>query len=887
MKPLKLVMQAFGPYPNRETVDFEELSKDGIFLIKGPTGSGKTTIFDAMSMALYGKSTVEEDKSKGGRNSLEIWRCNQADWETETLIEFTFLAGDRVYKFVRRLVPKRTKLDPVYAVCVLNEAGDFIALDGCTKESELSNKAEEIIGFNSSQFRQVVLLPQGKFERFLVADSNEKEQILSRLFDASQWDMYAKRFYDMVDARRQELVTIKQEVDIALRSENQEIDSIDLLRQYIAKLNTELEELEEAHNSFDAKVKKDKLEEDKKTFEKFSRLMEYEATKNLLESKKSEIEEAKIKLEGAKKAEGVREGINKVEELAEDLAKREEEVNKIKEELPELEQIEKSCKTSYDKKKDESPVEDIRLRIGMLNSKIDLYAEIDKIYEEVTLANEAYKLSKGKYETVSDDFEKIRTSAADSMAVYNEAEECSRALRNKYYADIYGDIASKLEEGKPCPICGSKEHPNKAPKGDDDITKEAVDEQEAKSLKAKKAWEKAESIRIKAETELVNYKNALDEANNRRKEADTRYKEASKNLIEGINSTEELSEEIERANAAIEDYENELKQLNDKYVNSRDKLQNHKERLLTLEGELNKSLQKYKEESERLNKDLTNNGYSDIDAAKADMLYKEEMDVLFEKVTSYETRLKTNADDVTRQLEVVDGLVKPDATLFASRQQELDEELEEYTKKKAALLRDVERLTKKENELAKKLEYYESNIHCVENDMAFAKKLRGDTGIGLERYVLGIMFNQIILEANRMLLMVHGGRYHLLRTDDKGAGNKRGLELLVHDNRKPEETGRPVGSLSGGEKFLVSLSLSIGMSNVAQKSGLHIEALFIDEGFGTLDENSISDAMDILECVQKNSGMIGIISHVAMLENNIPTHLEVIKTQNGSRIKVC
>ena len=137
-----------------------------------------------------------------------------------------------------------------------------------------------------------------------------------------------------------------------------------------------------------------------------------------------------------------------------------------------------------------------------------------------------------------------------------------------------------------------------------------------------------------------------------------------------------------------------------------------------------------------------------------------------------------------------------------------------------------------------------------------------------------------------MLAKVHGGRYHLYRSDEKGKGNKRGLELKVYDNRSPETNGRGVAMLSGGEKFLVSLALSIGMSTVAQKGGVQIEALFIDEGFGTLDDSSIHDAMEVLESVRRSSGMIGIISHVQLLESNIPTHLEVIKSGEGSRIRL-
>lgn len=230
------------------------------------------------------------------------------------------------------------------------------------------------------------------------------------------------------------------------------------------------------------------------------------------------------------------------------------------------------------------------------------------------------------------------------------------------------------------------------------------------------------------------------------------------------------------------------------------------------------------------------------------------------------------------------GLEEPDTAQFDARQAEITEETNTYVKRSAELQAEIARLIKKRATLQKKWTHFETEIGEAENNLAFAKKLRGDSGIGLQRYVLAIMFNQVIGEANRMLEKVHGGRYRLYRSDDKGAGNKRGLELKVYDNRSPDTEGRSVAMLSGGEKFLVSLSLSIGMSTVAQKTGVQIEALFIDEGFGTLDDSSIHDAMDILESVRRSSGMIGIISHVQLLENNIPTHLEVIKANGGSTI---
>lgn len=286
----------------------------------------------------------------------------------------------------------------------------------------------------------------------------------------------------------------------------------------------------------------------------------------------------------------------------------------------------------------------------------------------------------------------------------------------------------------------------------------------------------------------------------------------------------------------------------------------------------------------KLEEALAQHGYTDHLLVKQELLPDGERKKLHTELVEYDRDLKTVTLELADRQKELSGVVEPDATRFEARQQEITEKSESFAKQQAALQTEIDRMTRKQGELQKKQEHFDREIQEAEDDLIFAKKLRGDTGIGLQRYVLAIMFNQVIGEANRMLEKVHGGRYHLYRSDDRGAGNKRGLELKVHDNRSPDTEGRGVAMLSGGEKFLVSLALSIGMSTVAQRAGVQIEALFIDEGFGTLDDSSISDAMDILESVRRSSGMIGIISHVGLLESNIPTHLEVKKTSAGSTI---
>ena len=181
MKPIRLELQAFGPYVTKQVIDFEKLSEKGIFLIKGPTGSGKTTIFDAMTFALYGGSSGETEKAKSGRNDLEEWRCSQADDKTATYVSFTFSVRGRRYVFTRKLEMKRKNLSTLYEAGEIDEAGNVIPFFERPKKDDLTQKAEELIGLTKDQFRQVVLLPQGQFERFLTASSQDKEDMRATL----------------------------------------------------------------------------------------------------------------------------------------------------------------------------------------------------------------------------------------------------------------------------------------------------------------------------------------------------------------------------------------------------------------------------------------------------------------------------------------------------------------------------------------------------------------------------------------------------------------------------------------------------------------------------------------------------------------------------------
>lgn len=888
MKPIKLVMQAFGPYPGKEEVDFDNLSKAGIFLIKGPTGSGKTTIFDAMSMALYGKSTGEEDKNKGGRNNLEVWRCNQADWGTETIVEFTFSANNNIYQFKRRLVPKVKKLDSVYSVCIKDKEGNYQPLEENPKESYVNAKAEEIIGLNSNQFRQVVLLPQGKFERFLTADSNEKEQILSRLFDVEQWGKYTAMFFERADKRLAALKKLKEEVDISLKEENAEFTKVDSLEELILSKKSELDEVEDGHSNFNAEEKKKLLKEEQDLASEYKKLHELEKKKEEYEAQKEEIEDEKERLVNAEKAETVREPIKAMEEHKKNLEDVKSECETLNNKTDKLKKDKEDSAEAFERFVKTSPVDDLNSRITTLSNKKELYEKLDDNRAGVAKAKSEKIKVAAEQEKKKANLDQCTEEARKKKDKYDKAIDTAKDYRDRYFKGIYGEIAEeKLEEGMPCPVCGSTHHPAKAEKLEDSVSKEMMEEAEKEAEDAKREWEDAEQKRKEAENELRDCTDALKTAENDEKLAITLYEESAKGLVEGLNSLEDLENKIDELKNEILKINTTKEKLEKIKGEAHDALSRHMATLDAKKKDCADAEEKYLASKKEMDDLLEKHGYENVESAKKNQYSASDRKKMQEDITSYETNIKSNKEDINRQNGLLSGKTEPDVNTFEERQNEIDNENNQYVKRSAELNGEIKRIEHKYSELKNKMKRYDTDIQEAESDWAFAKKLRGDSGIGLQRYVLGIMFNQIIAEANSMLEMVHGGRYQLFRTDEKGSGNKRGLELLVHDNRKPEEQGRPVNSLSGGEKFLVSLSLSIGMSAVAQKSGLHIEALFIDEGFGTLDETSISNAMDILECVQKSNGMIGIISHVAVLESTISKHVEIVKSENGSSIRMC
>ena len=882
MKPLRLEIQAFGPYAGHETVDFEKLSENGIFLIKGPTGSGKTTIFDAMTFALYGGSSGDDTRNKFGRNDLEEWRCNQADKNAATEVSFTFSVQDRKYRFTRRLVPKRKNLSAEYSAGELDENGVLLPFFENPKKDDLTGKATELIGLTKEQFRQVVLLPQGQFERFLTASSTEKESILQKIFDADRWERYAQNFFTAANDRKTALENEKNAVLQSLAEEG--AGTVSDLDCQIENRKTAKDALDEAHGAFHSREKQERLNTDRALAERFRPLHAARKKLEALEGKKAEMAEKRARYENAERAEALRTVVSDYEKAEGEYGSRVRTWKGKQALLSGAQQRYQRAREAKQAHDANSPVSDLQTKIGEYEAKRPFYRDLTQLRQQLTSARQNYNLGKQYFQKANDTFEQARQQAQAAFLKSEAAEQTAREFRARYYAGIYGEIASQLTDHVPCPVCGSPLHPHPAEKTAESVSKNEMEEAETAAGKARQRWKSAEDQRQAAEAEKQSSEKRLRDAEKAWNDAAAALRNAEANLIDRIPDSYTLEGRLNELKTKIAQYQSASEQL-------RNEAETAKEALDRLNAQIDAAAEECRN-AENLRNDaksaleaaLIQNGCHDYLRVKQELLPDPKRKAMHTELVEYDRDVQMASRELSQMQQALAGLEEPDTARFDARQAEITEENNTYAKRGAELQAEIARLTKKRSLLQEKWAHFEAEIGEAENDLAFAKKLRGDSGIGLQRYVLAILFNQVIGQANQMLEKVHGGRYRLYRSDDKGAGNKRGLELKVSDNRSPDTQGRSVAMLSGGEKFLVSLSLSIGMSTVAQKTGVQIEALFIDEGFGTLDDSSIHDAMDILESVRRSSGMIGIISHVRLLESNIPTHLEVIKTNGGSTI---
>ena len=886
MKPVALRFCAFGPYPGTETIDFSKLYEAGLVLISGKTGAGKTVLLDGITYALYGKS------SGGGRGDFASMRCQTADDKTLTRIEYDFTVQDGTYRFMRSLKPihKRTgeiAYQTERNVFKLNGEGSFEPLYANAKIKDLEEKAQELIGLTYEQFCQVVILPQGKFERFLVAGSAEKEELLVTFFHAEQWQQTAQSIYDRVRLQEEQLnreALYFREIEARYQAEN--ADALDALlsdtKQKIKETTAQLK-LAETFKSEQEQA----LAFAREQSALFLELREQIQLRKALKRENREIHRKKQLLENYEKALLLRPKHEAWMDAQKQYTVRKQEYDNLLKKFNDAkEALKQSLKAMQTMDAQSEAAKLRRERIQGYRSMLPAYDNLNEIEKRQKEAEQSYQRlekERGLYETALLKEQTSRREAEISQAALYE--EYSNLFR-LYLAGISGVLAEELSENTPCPVCGSIHHPHPAEKTDQAVSRTEIDEKQedieavAEHLKDIK---QKEAEKQKAFDEVCS---ALHETKTALAKIETECAHIRQALDPHFTCKEDLTKELAREEAAQQEYETQKQQVTENHRINDESCR----RLELLLNTAKKEAESAKAEEIHRMTTFQNACQSEVLSPKDFLQVSNsgwDQNHLKDEIQAYESNLKMTEN---RERELLKKLKSRKKPALSAAEASCDEAEQQYLalNKQIALQEELyQKLKKDRREYQKRWNPYTAKLRENQENMAFAKQLRGDSGIGLQRYVLGIMLNGVIHEANRLLTHVHDGRYQLSRTNEAaGRSKKAGLELEVFDRLSGEK--RNVTSLSGGEKFLIALSLAIGLSASVQlqTGGIQLDTMFIDEGFGSLDETSIGDALAVLGDMRKTHGFVGIISHVGLLKESITAQIAVEKHPGGSKLKM-
>lgn len=922
MKPTRLVLSAFGPYISRTEIDFSKLGEKGLYLITGDTGSGKTTIFEALCYALYGETV------SGKSRSAAMLRNQSADASVETYVKLQFSEKGREYCIFRspeyqiintrgtKTIIHRGKLK---LECLNGGAEDY---SNFTKE-ELNKKVEEIIGIEKENFKKICMIAQGEFMDVICEKTKERKRILDDVFGTDIYGKLINKLKDYKEEAERKQADILSELSAALgliscdsKSKYYEdiknrtslgitlagdIDRIsellsDLIKEDYKKSNNLQELLNENRIKSDDIKRKlhtaeitegyrkelaDKTLQRKTLEEKLPDLVaacekaadnpalasEFEGKAKIIQSRIDDydkLDELKLEYQRAKKSE--EECSSKLEKQNRDLAAFGEKISAADNRIRELEGIE----VRYAEKKAE--FQDT-IRTGK-----EIRAMYDEYNESLELKNIAEKNQKA-YELARNEF--IRQSG-----LYEQ-------MHTAFLDDQAGLLSQQLEDGMPCPVCGSVHHPAPAKPKQGAPSREKVnaakklrDELEEKMVAENN---KCADSKAKAETSYINVRKKADSLFDEHigdehlgayvNETLVRYREIANNLKTEIDRYEQKCMEMRELKKSVDTIRTNCEELQKSIVQLTGETKVQAERMSSAErqiSEIGKTLE-YKSKSEaqrRINELLVKAQAlkTEFEKTKSDL---EQQNKIIGEIAANEKLLQKQISE-SEEFDI-NFLKTEDKRLDTEYKLINDEEILVSTRI-SGNKNAVEILNGKRNAYHAATENYNN---CARIYNTANGELKFDT------YVVIAYFDKILRRANNRMYRMTDGRYELVRRDSKQGYEKQfGLELNVLDRISDEL--RNVTTLSGGEKFMAALALSLGLSDEIQSrsGGIHLDTMFIDEGFGSLDDKSLVKAVQTLKDLSTSECLIGIISHVGRLKEMINKRIIISNENNVTTAKV-
>ncbi|WP_422802210.1 exonuclease subunit SbcC [Staphylococcus warneri] len=1005
MKPMMLKLNNFGPFLN-ETIDFRNIDQNQLFLISGKTGSGKTMIFDAIVYALYGEASTKNRKE----NDL---RSHFADGNSAMQVTFEFELNHKLFKIVRT-DPYIKEGNTTKTPAKLN-VFEYIENEFDLRESMVNAGNQfiiDLIGVNAEQFRQLFILPQGEFKKFLLSNSKEKQGILRTLFNSERFEEIEKQLNENV---KNEKIQIEERYKNIERLWNDlhtfENDELEELKSINVHQTDKIIEVLHRFNEFGKKIGRKKYEQKKnneneieKVEQKLSDNKELELNLNELNKSESTLKQLKQKENNINQQ---RERLNKINEIKplSQLLDRNEAANKKLNQAEKLIEIVGQEINKLIKEKEENQLELNQLseqeesinkekaylektntfytnmtlylnsykdKERLISQLVDLNENREIIENELLKLNEAIKSKEINYsyvEQLSQDIfniekelelaEKLKNDMKikaeltsklnDTKTSYNqkciEIEDLSNKLSEIDKTEINLNNKETLVEqlqqvmslGDTCPICGNEitslgqhidfDSINKKQNLIQSLQKELnemnIDKAKLEST-LNHLTEQINNIHVDENT-MPDIKTLYSKINRKKEEKEKQQKEnefilkTNKKVEQKRQESFEIENEIKNAKSKIEqceirindfesttqyneidEFETYFKKLKSNVDHYLKLLENHKQnrneiiqKLSIEENNLhhhkqtkNDIQEEIKQTQQALDAEMNRLNIDSIEQVQDIIKIVYEKEDIENEIKEYDKQIHKNELEISRLKKLVAGRKLDDIGEIQKTLSELKAKLENVTNEIATLEYQLKLNQQKVDEIVSHIEYLNKELKEQQDIFNLAEILSGKNSqkLTLENYVLIYYLEKIIAQANIRLATMSGQRYQLQRREALSQGFS-GLEIDVFDFYSNK--ARHISSLSGGETFQASLALALGLSEIVQQEsgGISLQSMFIDEGFGTLDQETLETALDTLVNLKSKGRMVGIISHVSELKQRIPLILEVTSNQYQSMTK--
>lgn len=964
MRPIKLCISAFGPYASSVIIEMDRLGNKGLYLITGDTGAGKTTIFDAITYALYGSTS-------GGSREPKMMRSKYADPQTPTEVELTFEYAGNEYR-IKRNPDYERPAKKGEGMTVEKSSAELVYPDGrvITKPKEVDTAVREIMGIDKNQFSQIAMIAQGDFLKLLLAKTEDRQDIFRQIFKTG----YFQKFQDRLSLRSRELKAecdafrsqLRQYISSILCNDNNDLVSelasiqeilgakdtavpteraIELLKKIISsdkefdvKAGVKLQSIEsillEINNSLAKeaeRIKKVELldSENKKLLEKQAVLEKIKSELEVYKEKQSETE--KIDMQIAL-IEAQYTKYDEIQSRLSEYIKADNDIKLYSADLVKVKSLQKKCSDILDecekKKKDiqtiNTKISDQREKYRLLEKtgeeferlKADLEREENKKEAVLKLRNDVdtYKLKCKEWLDVQNKYKKAYEAEQTKKSVYE--------LKNRAFLDEQaGILADGLSEGQRCPVCGSLEHPLLAVKSDEAPTENEVKKLKEDADRASESTAKLSSESGEIKGQVLSLRTTIhDQIKQLDIRSDLSVEDMKEYIKSGIDNA--ITEYLNNINIKSEQIKKRITEVLD-MIKQRDTIYSDIEIKEKQMQNLTSEIEKLTPENELKLKEYEKKiSDSEVCRASAEVKKSEivkqitdlKESLSFEKreqADKYRNQLLTQKKDIKEAAENAQKKYidcQNECSVISGTLKTLSQQIESYEKADTDKLKTIksendilkDKLIRQQKEIYTRISTNESIIKNIINITAeqsgsqneyIQVKALSDTAAGtitgkekimLETYVQMSYFERIIKRANTRLIVMTGGQYELIRrneADDKRG--QRGLDLDVIDHYNGSQ--RNVRTLSGGESFKASLALALGLSEEIQSSagGIRLDTMFVDEGFGSLDEESLQQAIKSLSDLSEGNRLVGIISHVSELKEKIERQIVVTKDKSG------